>query len=256
MRRIAATRLLLLFALVVAGAGCTVNDEGIALIGSRGFEPGEFFTPAHIAADATGFLYVADTDNHRVQKLTGDGEFVDAFGSWGAEPGQFLGLSGLAVGGDGAVYTVEFTTHRVQKFSAAGELLTTWGGNGSGPGEFARPRAIAVAPDGSVYVADTGNHRIQRFTRRRRLARLLGARRSAARRVPRGACRGRGLARQCLGRGRSQPPGAEVHHRRRVHGRVGRAGAQQPARSSSRPAWRWTTATTCTWPTDPTTASR
>jgi tripartite motif-containing protein 71 len=157
----AAVRISVLLVLALAGAACTVNDEEIALIGSRGFEPGEFFAPAHIAVDGAGFLYVADTDNHRVQKLTADGEFVDSFGAWGAEPGQFLGLSGLAVAADGAVYTVEFTTHRVQKFTADGAFLAEWGERGRANGAFIFPSGLVVDDRDRVYVADRSNYRIQ-----------------------------------------------------------------------------------------------
>ena len=151
--------------LLLAAAGtivsCSLNQEWISLIGKRGFEPGQFFRPAPLAVDATGFLYVADTDNYRVQKLTADGQFVAAFGAWGSEPGQFLGLSGLAVAADGAVYTVEFTNHRVQKFTAGGEYLAEWGRRGRGADDFIFPSGLVVDEHDRVYVADRSNYRVQ-----------------------------------------------------------------------------------------------
>ena len=67
---------LLLLAAAGAIVSCSQNEEWISLIGKRGFEPGQFYRPAHLAVDAAGFLYVADTDNHRVQKFSADGKLL------------------------------------------------------------------------------------------------------------------------------------------------------------------------------------
>ena len=160
----APARALLLLAPVGAIVSCSLNDDWISLIGKRGFEPGQFFRPAHLAVDAAGFLYVADTDNHRVQKLTPNGDFVAAFGAWGSGPGQFLGLSGLAVvaaAPDGSIFVADTVNHRIQHFSSDGDFIGAWGREGRHPGEFRKIRALAVDSQGSVYVADRSNYRVQ-----------------------------------------------------------------------------------------------
>ena len=59
----APARALLLLAAVGAIVSCSLNDDWISLIGKRGFEPGQFFRPAHLAVDA------ADSFNHVVPRM-------------------------------------------------------------------------------------------------------------------------------------------------------------------------------------------
>ena len=54
---------LLLLATAVAIVSCSLNEDWISLIGKRGFEPGQIFRPAHLAADA------ADSFNHVVLQM-------------------------------------------------------------------------------------------------------------------------------------------------------------------------------------------
>ncbi|HIE38579.1 MAG TPA: TIGR03663 family protein, partial [Anaerolineae bacterium] len=142
--------------------------------GTEGGAPGQFSWPRGIAVSPDGFVYVADSRNHRIQKFTADGTFVAAWGTFGGcpdrrpAPGTFCEPWGVAVGPDGAVYVADTWAHRIQKFTADGDFLAQWGTYGqygidAGPTAFYGPRAVAVGPDGEVYVADTGNKRVQVF---------------------------------------------------------------------------------------------
>ncbi len=123
-----------------------------------------------IASDGT--LYVADTSQHRVVRLTPQGAILSAWGSYGAEPGQFSEPWDVAVDPAGNVYVADTWNHRVQKFDAQGNYLLSWGslaqvgglGDPGGQGVFFGPRGIAVGPEGEdIYVTDTGNKRVQVF---------------------------------------------------------------------------------------------
>ena len=48
--------------------------------GSEGSGDGQFYSPNGIAVDSSGNVYVADTENQRIQKFTTDGEFITAMG--------------------------------------------------------------------------------------------------------------------------------------------------------------------------------
>jgi tripartite motif-containing protein 71 len=142
----------------------------IEIIGSRGTAIGEFQSPGGIAVDRLGNLYVADSYNHRVQRITPAGD-VAATGERGTRPGQFLNPQGIAVDDDLRFYVVEQGSHRVQAFTAVGEYLGAWGGLGSGPAELHSPMGITCAPSGGrsggsrlLFVADTGNSRILRLS--------------------------------------------------------------------------------------------
>ena len=69
------------------------------------------------AVDANGHVYVADTDNNRIEKFTNDGAFLDTWGSSGSGHGQFNHPEGVAVDAHGHVYVVDTNNHRIEKFS-------------------------------------------------------------------------------------------------------------------------------------------
>ncbi|MBI2863327.1 MAG: TIGR03663 family protein [Chloroflexi bacterium] len=146
----------------------------LAQVGREGTGEGEFMPNTGgawgIAVDAEGFVYVADTWNHRVQKFDSElrfvakwGENVDTKGVAPGNGGKFYGPRGIAVDGEGNLYVTDTGNHRVQKFNSRGEFLGAFGGIGSREGQFLEPVGIGVDVEGTIYVADTWNHRIQKF---------------------------------------------------------------------------------------------
>jgi uncharacterized protein (TIGR03663 family) len=130
-----------------------------AVWGKAGAGRGEFNEPRGLAVDKQGNLYVADTKNDRIQKLSPSGEVLAMWGGQGDQPGQFKDPHGIAVGPDGSVFVADTWNHRVQKFDPNGKFIKAWQPD---PG-FWGPRGIAVNKDGTVFVTDTGNKRIVSF---------------------------------------------------------------------------------------------
>ncbi|MBI5935533.1 MAG: TIGR03663 family protein [Chloroflexi bacterium] len=134
--------------------------------------------PRAISFAPNGTFYVADSRNHRILHIDGEGKLV---GEWGSvSPGcpyvtanpppnvptnTFCEPWGVAVGPNGSVYVTDTWNARVVKFTADGKYLAAWGvyGNGETPEAFWGPRGLAVDGRGHVYVADTGNKRIAVF---------------------------------------------------------------------------------------------
>ncbi len=152
------------------------NTTAVQTWGSIGTGDGQFVSPHGIALAPDGSIYVADGDNHRIQKFDQQGNFVLAFGTpSGADNpqppmGSFNEPWGIAVGSDGSIYVTDTWNHRIQKFKPDGTFLQAWGtladtgGKASGAeGNFYGPRGIAIDREGHVLVADTGNKRIQIF---------------------------------------------------------------------------------------------
>ena len=139
------------------------------VVGCEGVGDGELSSPTGIALDTEGNLYVADTDNHSIQKFDKAGKFL---ARWGSEPssqeGQFYYPRGLAVGPDDVVYVADSGNNRVQKFDLEGNAQKAWGKfgfawRGAEMGRFDVPWGITTDQDGNVYVSDTSNARIQKF---------------------------------------------------------------------------------------------
>ncbi len=112
--------------------------------GGPGAEPGQFKIPNSIAVDTEGFLYISDTHNWRIQKLTRQGEAVWVKGGPGYMLGQFGRPRGIRVGPDGIVYVVDGATEIVQMFDAQGQVLMRFGGPGNIPGALGLPSQLAI----------------------------------------------------------------------------------------------------------------
>jgi predicted membrane-bound mannosyltransferase/sugar lactone lactonase YvrE len=140
-------------------------------LGESGSDPGQFLAPRGIALAPDGSLYVADSQNHRIQHFDSTGNFLASWGTFAsidsseAPGGTFNEPWGVAVGPDGSVYVADTWNHRIQKFTADGKFVTMWGSRTVAEGSLAfyGPRAIAIDGSGKVFVADTGNKRIVVF---------------------------------------------------------------------------------------------
>jgi tripartite motif-containing protein 71 len=132
--------------------------------GGSGSDPGFFHGQRGLAlGNPGGNLFVADTENNRIQKFSTAGPFLLAFGSLGNGPGQF-DHPGDVEGSDlNRVWVADTGNDRIQVFDVNGTFLGQWGVTGSAPGQFRSPSSVSVTSGGDILVADTGNDRIQRF---------------------------------------------------------------------------------------------
>ncbi len=108
-----------------------------ASFGSAGKNWTQFNNPQDIAIDKDGYLYVADTGNHRIQKFTSQGDFVGVIGT----NTQFVSPSSLTIDNEGKMYIVD--TGNLMKLNPQGEILRTIRING--------PKGVAVDENG-LYV--------------------------------------------------------------------------------------------------------
>lgn len=144
--------------------------------GVEGFQDGQgaaarLNTPSGLALDAVGNLYVADTGNHAIRKVTPAGAITTLAGN--GQPGyrdgpgaqaQFDGPMALAIDAAGRVIVADAYNDRIRAIAPDGTVSTIAGGQGpgdvDGPGAQARfdtPCAVLVEPNGRILVADTRN---------------------------------------------------------------------------------------------------
>jgi DNA-binding beta-propeller fold protein YncE len=119
--------------------------------------------PRAVAVDAQGNIYVADTRNGHVEKLSPNGQPLAVWGARGLGT-PFKNLAGMAVDQLGDVYAVDAQTDQVTELSSAGAVVARWGAPGARSGQLRDPQGVAVDEDGNVYVADAGNNRLQRLS--------------------------------------------------------------------------------------------
>jgi hypothetical protein len=162
-----------------------VTKEGVVTTlagdGTRGLKNGaglsaQFNEPYGIAIDKSGNLYVADTFNNLIRKVTPDGTVTTfAGGEEGYQDGslttaRFYYPRGIAFDAEGNLLVVERGNNRVRKISTLGEV-TTLAGNGS-PGitdgkamsaKFNQPTDIAINSKGEIYISELGNRMIRKI---------------------------------------------------------------------------------------------
>jgi sugar lactone lactonase YvrE len=162
----------------------------IAGTGSPGFAgdgaaatAAQLWLPVAVAVDAGGNLYIADSNNQRIRKVTGNiirtiagnGEELYAGDGAAATSAALDTPTGVAVDASGNVYIADRHNQRVRRIAAADGTISTIAGSGtasfsgsfSGDGAtatsatLAKPSGVSVDAAGNIYIADTGNQRIR-----------------------------------------------------------------------------------------------
>ncbi len=136
--------------------------------------------PTKVALGPDGSLFILDSSNARVRKVSpqgiittvaGDGSYGNTGDGAAATSAKLGSPTGIAVSPDGSLYIADSGNNRVRLVGSDGLIVAVAGTGVFGLGgdnalalqaKLAGPSAIAFAPDGSFYVADRINHRIRR----------------------------------------------------------------------------------------------
>ncbi len=153
--------------------GVTGSTDGTAAAAS-------FYFPTGVATDSAGNVYVADSDNDTIRKITPAGRVSTLAGTpaiYGSADGtgaaaSFTGPDGVATDIAGNVYVADFDNNTIRKITPAGVVTTLEGtpgiyGSANGTGaaaSFHFPAGLATDSAGSIYVADSGNNTIRKIS--------------------------------------------------------------------------------------------
>jgi len=167
-----------------AAAGESVTDyyvgKGVRAIGAPNCKSGtgvaEFKKPMGISFDKSGNMFVADTENNRVQvlKKTGTYSHVVGAGKQGSGKGELNNPTDTAVDSQGFLYVVDSGNSRLSVFTTQGKFVRTIGSEGKGEGQFMNPRKICITKDNYLIVSDSDNNRVQIFDSRGNFLRVVG----------------------------------------------------------------------------------
>jgi uncharacterized protein (TIGR03437 family) len=136
----------------------------------------QLWYPGGVSVDGSGNVFIADTANQRVRKVTPGGTITTFAGSgtggYGGDGGpaataNLNSPAAVLAAPNGIVYIADYNNHAIRKVSAAGTITTVAGngrpgyagdGNQAALAQLNSPSGLALDPAGNLYVADTGNH--------------------------------------------------------------------------------------------------
>jgi sugar lactone lactonase YvrE/thiol-disulfide isomerase/thioredoxin len=179
---------------IVVSTGAVTILAGLA--GSPGDADGtgsvaRFNNPSGVAVDSAGNIYVADTMNNTLRKVTVSGVVGTLAGSAGTAgsidgkgtSAQFHGPQGLTIDAGSNLYVADTNNHTIRKVALSTGVVTTFAGlagssgSADGVGSLARfnyPSGVAVDAAGNLYVADTDNHTIRAVSPLGQVSTLVG----------------------------------------------------------------------------------
>ena len=166
----------------VAGAGMIPSTGSTDATGTAATNA-RFNTPHKAVVDNSGNIYVADSNNHTIRKISPVAGGLYTVSTLAGSPGvrgstdgngsaaHFDYPSGIALDSAGNVYVADMLNNAIRQVTPSGQVSTVAGASGLGgsvdgigiSARFSRPSSVALDASGNIYVADSYNHTIRKI---------------------------------------------------------------------------------------------
>ena len=158
------TALLLLSILLLSPTGTVKAYTGASFassFGSYGTSSGQFKNVINVYADQFGNVFVADTDNNRIQKFDQNGNFISAIGTLGTGNEQFNRPTSAVSDRAGNLYVIDSANNRVEKFDSLGNFVLQWSlcSSNCHPYMF----NMAIDENDAIYITDQYSDIIRKY---------------------------------------------------------------------------------------------
>jgi sugar lactone lactonase YvrE len=153
----------------------------------------QLYYPGAVAVDSSDNVYIADTYNLRIRKVTASTGIITTIagngnGGYSGDGGPATNATiyypnGVAVDNAGNVYIADTDNVVIRKVNTAGVISTVAGNNTSGfsgdggpatSAQLSYPESVAVDGSGNIYIADTSNYRVRKVTSAGTISTIVG----------------------------------------------------------------------------------
>lgn len=138
------------------------NGEVLQVVGGFGWQKEQFYSPYDIHASSALDIFVADYNNHRIQRYDKDLNYISSLYSdanW-APTVQFGFPRSVASSFHGELFLIDGENIRILKLNSFGEPEMSFGDFAEGRGRLLQPMKLCISPDDQIFISDAEANKI------------------------------------------------------------------------------------------------